>query len=244
MLIKLLLIYVASYIGCRLIVRFLKEQKMIDIEDDPKIACIVIAPLIFIGLIVATLFAYICKWSTKNKREDEFVNRYNKKLPEVWHKFNRFLETGKPYILDNASTFDKEYDKYIDEQDLFNGFRPAYDTAKVVKTEAADNGPKDVLTGYHEAMNLASQIARQTQQPIITATQSPAGSSQIIFRSAVGDTMARYHEIVDPIINSAQRQIGSPRYRLTPRRTDNIRKINDHINELFISIMKEKCRGC
>ena len=243
MLIKLLLIYVASYIGCRLIVRFLKEQKMIDIEDDPKIACIVIAPLIFIGLIVATLFAYICKWSTKNKREDEFVNRYNKKLPELWYKLNRVLETGKPSILDNASTFDKEYDKYIDEQYLFNGFRPAYDTAKVVKTEVADNGPKDVLTGYHEAINLASQIARQTQQPIITATQSPAGSSQIIFRSAVGDTMARYHEIVDPIINSAQRQIGSPRYRLTPRRTDNIRKINDHINELFISIMKEKCRG-
>ena len=244
MFIKLLLIYIASYIGSRLIVRFLKEQKMIDIEDDPKIACIVIAPLIFIGLIVATLFTYICKWSTKNKREGEFVNRYNKKLPEVWHKLNRFLETGKPSILDNASTFDKEYDKYIDEQDLFNDFRPAYDTAKVVKTEAADNGPKDVLTGYHEAINLANQIARQTQQPIITATQSPAGSSQIIFRSAVGDTMARYHEIVDPIINSAQRQIGSPRYRLTPRRTDNIRKINDHINELFISIMKEKCRGC
>ena len=210
MLIKLLLIYVASYIGCRLIVRFLKEQKMIDIEDDPKIACIVIAPLIFIGLIVATLFAYICKWSTKKKREDEFVNRYNKKLPEVWYKLNRFLETGKPSILDNASTFDKEYDKYIDEQDLFNGFRPAYDTAKVVKTEATDSGPKDVLTGYHEAINLASQIARQTQQPIITATQSPAGSC----------------------------------YRLTPGRTDNIRKINDHINELFISIMKEKCRGC
>ena len=243
MLIKLLLIYIASYIGSRLIIRFLKEQKMIDVKDDPKIACIVIAPLIFIGLIVATLFAYICKWSTKNKREDEFVNRYNKKLPEVWYKLNRFLETGKPSILDNASTFDKEYDKYIDEQDLFNGFRPAYDTAKVVKTEAADNGPKDVLTGYHEAMNLVSQIAGQAQHPIITATQSPAGSGQIIFRSAVGDTMTRYHEIVDPIINSAQRQIGSPRYRLTPRRTDNIRKIDDHINELFISIMKEKCRG-
>ena len=210
MFIKLLLVYAASYIGCRLIVRFLKEQKMIDVEDDPKIACVLIAPLMFIGLIVTTLSAYICKWSTKKKREDEFVNRYNKKLPEVWHKLNRFLETGKPSILDNASTFDKEYDKYIDEQDLFNDFRPVYDTAKVVKTEATDNGPKDVLTGYHEAMNLASQIARQTQQPIITATQSPAGS----------------------------------RYRLTPRRTDNIRKINDHINELFISIMKEKCRGC
>ena len=209
MFIKLLLIYIASYIGSRLIVRFLKEQKMIDIEDDPKIACIVIAPLIFIGLIVATLFAYICKWSTKKKREDEFVNRYNKKLPEVWYKLNRFLETGKPSILDNASTFDKEYDKYIDEQDLFNDFRTAYDTAKVVKTEATDNGPKDVLTGYHEAMNLASQIARQTQQPIITAVQRPAGYQ----------------------------------YRLTPGRTDNIRKINDHINELFISIMKEKCRG-
>lgn len=208
MLIKLLLIYIASYIGSRLIIRFLKEQKMIDVKDDPKIACIVIAPLIFIGLIVATLFAYICKWSTKNKREDEFVNKYNKKLPEVWYKLNRFLETGKPSILDNASTFDKEYDKYIDEQDLFNDFRTAYDTAKVVKTEATDNGPKDVLTGYHEAMNLASQIARQTQQPIITAVQRPAGSC----------------------------------YRLTPRRTDNIRKINDHINELFISIMKEKCR--
>ena len=207
MLIKLLLIYIASYIGSRLIIRFLKEQKMIDVKDDPKIACVVIAPLIFIGLIVATLFAYICKWSTKNKREDEFVNKYNKKLPEVWYKFNRFLETGKPSILDNASTFDKEYDKYIDEQDLFNDFRPAYDTAKVVKTEATDNGPKDILTSYHEAMNLASQIARQTQQPIITATQSPAG------------------------------------YRLTPGRTDNIRKINDHINKLFISIMKEKCRG-
>lgn len=209
MFIKLLLVYAASYIGCRLIVRFLKEQKMIDVEDDPKIACVLIAPLMFIGLIVTTLSAYICKWSTKKKREDEFVNRYNKKLPEVWHKLNRFLETGKPSILDNASTFDKEYDKYIDEQDLFNDFRPVYDTAKVVKTEATDNGPKDVLTGYHEAMNLASQIARQTQQPIITATQSPAGSH----------------------------------YRLTPRRTDNIRKINDHINELFISIMKEKCRG-
>ena len=209
MLIKLLLIYIASYIGSRLIIRFLKEQKMIDVKDDPKIACIVIAPLIFIGLIVATLFAYICKWSTKKKREDEFVNKYNKKLPEVWHKLNRFLETGKPSILDNASTFDKEYDKYIDEQDLFNGFRPAYDTAKVVKTEAADNGPKDVLTGYHEAINLASQIARQTQQPIITAIQRPAGS----------------------------------RYRLTPRRTDNIRKTNDPINEVFISLMKEKCRG-
>lgn len=209
MFIKLLLVYAASYIGCRLIVRFLKEQKMIDVEDDPKIACVLIAPLMFIGLIVTTLSAYICKWSTKKKREDEFVNRYNKKLPEVWHKLNRFLETGKPSILDNASTFDKEYDKYIDEQNLFNDFRPAYDTAKVVKTEATDNGPKDVLTGYHEAMNLASQIARQTQQPIITATQSPAGSH----------------------------------YRLTPRRTDNIRKINDHINELFISIMKEKCRG-
>ena len=209
MLIKLLLIYIASYIGSRLIIRFLKEQKMIDVKDDPKIACIVIAPLIFIGLIVATLFAYICKWSTKKKREDEFVNKYNKKLPEVWHKLNRFLEIGKPSILDNASTFDKEYDKYIDEQDLFNGFRPAYDTAKVVKTEATDNGPKDVLTGYHEAINLASQIARQTQQPIITAIQRPAGS----------------------------------RYRLTPRRTDNIRKTNDPINEVFISLMKEKCRG-
>lgn len=206
---KLLLIYIASYIGCRLIIRFLKEQKMIDIEDDPKIACIVIAPLIFIGLIVATLFAYICKWSTKNKREDEFVNRYNKKLPEVRYKLNRFLETGKPSILDNASTFDKEYDKYIDEQDLFNDFRPAYDTAKVVKTEATDNGPKDILTSYREAMDFVSQVARQTQQPIITAAQRPTGS----------------------------------RYRLTPKRTDNIGKINDHINELFVSIMKEKRRG-
>lgn len=209
MLIKLLLIYFASYIGCRLIIRFLKEQKMIEDSDDPKDACIAIAPLIFIGLIVGALMTYIYTWATKKKREGEFVNRYNKKLPEVWHKFNRFLETGKPSILDNASTFDKEYDKYIDEQDLFNDFRTAYDTAKVVKTEATDNGPKDVLTGYHEAMNLASQIARQTQQPIITAVQRPAGSC----------------------------------YRLTPRRTDNIRKINDHINELFISIMKEKCRG-
>ena len=205
----MLLVYAASYIGCRLIVRFLKEQKMIDVEDDPKVACIAIAPLMFIGLIVSALMAYIYIWVTKKKREDEFVNRYNKKLPEVWYKLNRFIETGKPSILDNASTFDKEYDKYIDEQDLFNDFRPAYDTAKVVKTEATDNGPKDVLTGYHEAMNLVSQIARQTQQPIITATQSPAGSH----------------------------------YRLTPRRTDNIRKINDHINELFISITKEKCRG-
>ena len=209
MFIKLLLVYAASYIGCRLIVRFLKEQKMIDVEDDPKIACVLIAPLMFIGLIVATLSAYIYKWSTKKKREDEFVNRYNKKLPEIWYKLNRFIETGKPSILDNASTFDKEYDKYIDEQDLFNDFRPAYNTAKVVKTEATDNGPKDILTSYHEAMDFVSQVARQTQQPIITATQSPAGS----------------------------------RYRLTPRRTDNIRKINDHINELFISIMKEKCRG-
>ena len=209
MLIKLLLIYFASYIGCRLIIRLLKEQKMIEDSDDPKDACIAIAPLIFIGLIVGALMTYIYTWATKKKREGEFVNRYNKKLPEVWHKFNRFLETGKPSILDNASTFDKEYDKYIDERDLFNDFRPAYDTAKVVKTEATDNGPKDVLTGYHEAMNLASQIARQTQQSIITAVQRPAGS----------------------------------RYRLTPGRTDNIRKINDHINELFISIMKEKCRG-
>lgn len=209
MLIKLLLIYFASYIGCRLIIRFLKEQKMIKDRDDPKIACIVIAPLIFIGFIVSTLMACIYACATKKKRKDEFVNEYNKKLPEVWYKLNRFLETGKPSILDNASTFDKEYDKYIDEQDLFNDFRTAYDTAKVVKTEATDNGPKDVLTGYHEAMNLASQIARQTQQPIITAVQRPAGSC----------------------------------YRLTPRRTDNIRKINDHINELFISIMKEKCRG-
>lgn len=210
MFIKLLLVYAASYIGCRLIVRFLKEQKMIDVEDDPKIACVLIAPLMFIGLIVATLLLIFVNSLPKKKREDEFVNRYNKKLPEVWYKLNRFIEIGKPSILDNASTFDKEYDKYIDEQDLFNDFRPAYDTAKVVKTEATDNGPKDVLTGYHEAMNLASQIARQTQQPIITAAQRPAGS----------------------------------RYRLTPRRTDNIRKINDHINELFISIMKEKCRGC
>ena len=209
MFIKLLLVYAASYIGCRLIVRFLKEQKIIDVEDDPKVACIAIAPLIFIGLIVSALMAYIYIWVTKKKREDEFVNRYNKKLPEVWYKLNRFLETGKPSILDNASTFDKEYDKYIDEQDLFNDFRTAYDTAKVVKTEATDNGPKDVLTGYHEAMDFVSQVARQTQQPIITAVQRPAGS----------------------------------RYRLTPRRTDNIRKINDHINELFISIMKEKCRG-
>ena len=209
MFIKLLLVYAASYIGCRLIVRFLKEQKMIDVEDDPKIACVLIAPLMFIGLIVATCLLIFVNGLPKKKREDEFVNRYNKKLPEVWHKLNRFLETGKPSILDNASTFDKEYDKYIDEQDLFNDFRPAYDTAKVVKTEATDNGPKDVLTGYHEAMDFVSQVARQTQQPIITAAQRPAGS----------------------------------RYRLTPRRTDNIRKINDHINELFISIMKEKCRG-
>ena len=182
---------------------------MIDVEDDPKIACVLIPPLMFIGLTVATLSAYIYKWSTKKKREDEFVNRYNKKLPEVWYKLNLFLGTGKPSILDNASTFDKEYDKYIDEQDLFNDFRPAYNTAKVVKTEATDNGPKDILTSYHEAMDFVSQVARQTQQPIITAAQRPAGS----------------------------------RYRLTPRRTDNIRKINDHINELFISIMKEKCRG-
>ena len=104
MLIKLLLIYIASYIGSRLIIRFLKEQKMIDVKDDPKIACIVIAPLMFICLIVPALSVYICKWSTKKKREDEFINRYNKKLPEVWHKLNRFLETGKPSILDNAST--------------------------------------------------------------------------------------------------------------------------------------------
>lgn len=209
MLIKLLLIYIASYIGCRLIIRFLKEQKLFKDMDVPKVACIAIAPLMFIGLIVSALMAYIYTWASKKKREDEFVNRYNKKLPEVWYKLNRFLETGKPSILDNASTFDKEYNKYIDEQDLFNDFRPAYDTAKVVKTEATDNGPKDVLTGYHEAMDLVSEIARQTQQPIITATQRPTGS----------------------------------RYRLTPRRTDNIRKINDPINEVFISFMKEKCRG-
>ena len=209
MLIKLLLIYIASYIGCRLIIRFLKEQKMFKDMDDPKVACIAIAPIIFIGLIVSALFAYIYTWATKKKSEDEFVNRYNKKLPEVWYKLNRFLETGKSSILDNASTFDKEYDKYIDEQDLFNNFRPAYDIAKVVKTEATDNGPKDVLTSYHEAMDLARQISRQTQQPIITAIQRPTGS----------------------------------RYRLTPKRTDNIGKINDHINELFVSIMKEKRRG-
>lgn len=209
MFIKLLLVYAASYIGCRLIVRFLKEQKLLKDRDDPKVACIAIAPLIFIGLIVSALMAYIYILVTKKKREDEFVNKYNKKLPEIWYKLNRFIETGKPSILDNASTFNKEYDKYIDEQDLFNDFRPAYDTAKVVKTEATDNGPKDILTGYHEAMDFVSQVARQTQQPIITAAQRPAGS----------------------------------RYRLTPRRTDNIRKINDHINELFISITKEKCRG-
>lgn len=206
---KLLLIYIASYIGCRLIIRFLKEQKLFKDMNVPKVACIAIAPLMFIGLIVSALMSYIYTWATKKKREDEFVNRYNKKLPEVWHKLNRFLKTGKPSILDNASTFDKEYDKYIDEQDLFNDFRPAYDTAKVVKTEATDNGPKDILTSYHEAMDLVSQISRQTQQPIITAVQRPAGS----------------------------------RYRLTTKRTDNIRKIDDHINELFISIMKEKCRG-
>ena len=104
MLIKLLLIYIALYIGSRLSVRFLKEQKMIDAENDPKIACVLIAPLMFICLIVPALFVYICKWSTKKKREDEFVNKYSKKLPEVWYKFNRFLETGKPSILDNAST--------------------------------------------------------------------------------------------------------------------------------------------
>lgn len=206
---KLLLIYIASYIGCRLIIRFLKEQKLFKDMNVPKVACIAIAPLMFIGLIVSALMSYIYTWATKKKREDEFVNRYNKKLPEVWHKLNRFLETGKPSILDNASTFDKEYDKYIDEQDLFNVFRLAYDTAKVVKTEATDKGPKDVLTSYHEAMDLVSQIARQAQQSIITAAQRPAGSH----------------------------------CRLTPGRTDNIRKINDHINELFISIMKEKCRG-
>ena len=80
---KLLLIYFASYIGCRLIIRFLKEQKMIDAKDDHKVACVLIAPLMFVGLIITTLFAYICKWSTKKKREDEFVNKYNKKLPEV-----------------------------------------------------------------------------------------------------------------------------------------------------------------
>lgn len=211
MLIKLLLIYFASYIGCRLIIRFLKEQKLFKDMDVPKVACIAIAPLMFIGLIVSALMAYIYAWATKKKkkREGEFVNRYNKKLPEIWYKLNRFLETGKPSILDNASTFDKEYDKYINEQDLFNDFRPAYDTAKIVKTEITDNGPKDVLTSYNEVMDFVSQVARQTQQPIITAVQRPAGS----------------------------------RYRLTPRRTDNIRKINDHINELFISIMKEKCRG-
>lgn len=206
---KLLLIYIASYIGSRLIIRFLKEQKMIDVKDDPKITCILIAPLMFPGLIVTTLFAYIYKWSTKKRREDEFVNKYNKKLPEVWYKLNRFIGTGKPSILDNASTFDKEYDKYIDEQDLFSDFRPVFGNIKVVKAEVTDTGPKDVLTSYHEAMDLASQIARQTQQPIITATQRPAGSC----------------------------------YRLTPRRTDTIRKTNDPINEVFIALMKEKCRG-
>lgn len=182
MLIKLLLIYVASYIGCRLIVRFLKEQKMIEDSDDPKDACIAIAPLIFIGLIVGALMTYIYTWATKKKREGEFVNRYNKKLPEVWYKFNRFLETGKPSILDNASTFDKEYDKYIDEQDLFNDFRPAYDTAKVVKTEATDNGPKDVLTSYREATG-SCQPDRQTDTATYYYCRSKTGGFLLSFNS-------------------------------------------------------------
>lgn len=100
MLIELLLIYLVSYIGSRLIIRFLKEQKMIKDRDDPKIACIVIAPLIFIGFIVgfivSALMACICLLATKKKREDEFINKYNKKLPEIRYKLNRFLETGKP----------------------------------------------------------------------------------------------------------------------------------------------------
>lgn len=104
MLIEILLIYLVSYIGSRLIIGFLKEQKMIKDRDDPKIACIVIAPLIFIGFIVSALIfqgasalmACICLLATKKKREDEFVNKYNKKLPEIRYKLNRFLETGKP----------------------------------------------------------------------------------------------------------------------------------------------------
>ena len=171
---KLILIYIASYIGSRLIVRFLKEQKMIDVKDDPKIACVLIAPLMFVGLIITTIFAYICKWSTKKKREDEFVNKYNKKLPEVWYKLNRFLGTGKPSILDNASTFDKEYDKYIDEQNLFSDFKPYYGNVTVVKSEATQQKtPKDLWTSYHEATGLIRELAIQSQRPIVTATQQP-----------------------------------------------------------------------
>ena len=67
MFIKLLLVYAASYIGCRLIVRFLKEQKMIDVEDDPKIACVLIAPLMFISLIVATCLLIFVNGLPKRK---------------------------------------------------------------------------------------------------------------------------------------------------------------------------------
>lgn len=171
---KLILIYIASYIGCRLIVRFLKERKMIDASEDHPIACLLLAPMMFMGLLITTLCAFIAQWSTKKKREDEFVNKYNKKLPEVWYKLNRFLGTGKPSILDNASTFDKEYDKYIDEQNLFSDFKPYYGNVTVVKSEATQqNTPKDLWTSYHEATGLIRELAIQSQRPIVTATQRP-----------------------------------------------------------------------
>lgn len=189
---KLILIYIASYIGCRLIVRFLKERKMIDASEDHPIACLLLAPMMFMGLLITTLCAFIAQWSTKKKREDEFVNKYNKKLPEVWYKLNRFLGTGKPSILDNASTFDKEYDKYIDEQNLFSDFRPYYGNVTVVKSEATQqNTPKDLWTSYHEATGLIRELAIQSQRPIVTATQQPR------VRSVSAKTTRKYDPIND-----------------------------------------------
>lgn len=171
---KLILIYIASYVGCRIIIRFLKERKMIDASEDHQVACLLLAPMMFIGLIITTLCAFIAQWTSKKQREDEFVNKYNKKLPEVWYKLNRFLGTGKPSILDNADTFDKQYDKYIEEQDLFSDFKPYYGNVTVVKSEATQQKtPKDLWTSYHEATGLIRELAVQTQRPIVTATQQP-----------------------------------------------------------------------
>lgn len=171
---KLILIYFASYVGCRIIIRFLKERKMIDASEDHPIACLLLAPMMFIGLLITTLCAFIAQWTSKKQREDEFVNKYNKKLPEVWYKLNRFLGTGKPSILDNADTFDKQYDKYIEEQDLFSDFKPYYGNVTVVKSEATQQKtPKDLWTSYHEATGLIRELAVQTQRPIVTVTQQP-----------------------------------------------------------------------
>ena len=133
---------------------------------------ILAAPIMFIMFVI---YFIVYNYYRKDS-EKATVDYYNKRLPEIWYKFNRFINHGKPSILDNASTFDKQYDEYI--EDYFSNFRPIYDKVKVVKTEVTDNGPKDILTSYHEAMNIVSQIARQTQQPIITATQRPAVRSK------------------------------------------------------------------